>query len=327
MSIFIGHQSALEYWRVHDRDPFSPKSQAKPRTGAPIFRELNAGLIESYGIKNLPLHFEVAGKESWRKGKHIHAHIWTGPDRSFMRIGPELYVSTPEACFLQMAKELELTELIELGYELCGTYSRDPHHAEQPLLKRNSRTNPAQIRTYLDRCNHIAGVKRAKRAARYVSSSAASPMEAKLVMLLCLPAKLGGYGLPFPEINVPVHSVLPQDKNASIHPNYRCDLLWKGPRLALEYDSDAWHASSEKLNRDSLRRGRLEALDIHVISVTKRQVYDPIEFDKLAKTVAASLEKRLRFRTENWYGRQCELRQQVLGPGVDNQAMKPKIPR
>jgi len=45
------------------------------------------------------------------------------PDRCLAKIDSEILVASPELCFFQMASELPLVKLIELGYELCGSYS------------------------------------------------------------------------------------------------------------------------------------------------------------------------------------------------------------
>ena len=112
-------------------------------------------------------------------------------------------------------------------------------------------------------------------------------MESLLSMLLCLPPLLGGFGLPRPELNYPVKT----DERTNLV--RWCDLCWPNQRFALEYDSDTFHSSKSKLHLDSSRRSILEKAGIHVVSVTKNQVFDREQLFSLAKIVSRKLGKRL----------------------------------
>lgn len=81
-------------------------------------------------------------------------------------------------------------------------------------------------------------------------------METKIALLLSLPTSMGGYGIPQPDLNAQVtHSF-----SGARHPErFRCDLYWPTVKLALEYDSHQYHASSEKVVLDSTRRMKIES--------------------------------------------------------------------
>ena len=100
-------------------------------------------------------------------------------------------------------------------------------------------------------------------------------METKLTLLLCLPFKLGGYGLPYPELNYPLYDTQFKKPKKEL---YRCDLCWPKLKLAIEYDSHQFHATNNKLALDSRRRIAIEQYGLHVISVTKQQVYSDVAF-------------------------------------------------
>lgn len=93
-------------------------------------------------------------------------------------------------------------------------------------------------------------------------------MESLLSMLLCLPPSLGGFGLPRPELNFPIET------NEGGVAMRRCDLCWPDQQFALEYDSDAFHSDASELHLDSSRRSALEKAGAHIVSVTKKQVFD-----------------------------------------------------
>lgn len=201
--------------------------------------------------------------------KPLSSHLGRGkhPSRSFYKIAQDLYVSTPEATFLQLGKELSLVQLITVGYELCGSYGLSAQ-SSSGFLRRDPRSNPQLIERYLEKCEGIHGVKAAKRASSYLVKGSASPMESLLSMLLCLPPSLGGFGLPRPELNYPIET---NEGSIAIR---RCDLCWPDQQFALEYDSDAFHSDVSKLHLDSSRRSTLEKAGVHVVSVTKNQVFD-----------------------------------------------------
>lgn len=84
--------------------------------------------------------------------------------------------------------------------------------------------------------------------------------------LLTLPARWGGKGLPVPEANAEI-TLAPSTSRrcvtadpASAEMVIRngtkryADYLWRAWKLILEYDSDEFHASREKLGADSARR-------------------------------------------------------------------------
>ncbi|MDO5335616.1 MAG: hypothetical protein Q4F23_06070, partial [Coriobacteriia bacterium] len=317
ISIFLGHNSALEYWRLHERNPFlSPTRACIEQSATQGYKTLDTGALERIGIINQPIHLVVSNAGQRRRSKSLKPHVMSQhlPDRCFLKVASGIYVSTPELCFLQMAETLSLSKLIELGFELCGYYGKDPHGESRPLVKLQPRTTPARIKTLLNRCSGVPGVLNAKRAIGYVLADFASPMETILAMLLCLPQNLGGYGLPRPKMNHHVSTQNPKPASANVSGLYGfwCDLCWPEQKFALEYDSDAFHAGSEKLNKDSRRRTLIELEDYHVLSVTKKQLYDQAAFDELAQACAKSLEFRLRIRNQRFHSNKYKLRKELL---------------
>lgn len=232
----------------------------------------------------------------------ISPRIWSGkhPSRSFYKIAQGLYVSTPEATFLQLGKESSLIQLITIGYELCGSYGLSAQ-SDSGFLRREPRSNPQLIERYLEKCDGIHGVKAAKRASSYIAKGSASPMESLLSMLLCLPPSLGGFGLPRPELNFPIET------NEGGIVMRRCDLYWPDQRFALEYDSDTFHSDASKLHLDSSRRSTLEKAGVHVVSVTKNQVFDRGQLFNLATIVSKRLGKRLSPTPFNFSQKQDEI--------------------
>ena len=303
MAIFIGHKTALAYWRTHDRNWAQPISQAAPQeNNSPYYSQIDTGILWKFSIDEKPVSILVSCKANMRKSQNLSPRIWSGkhPSRSFYKIAQGLYVSTPEATFLQLGKESSLIQLITIGYELCGSYGLSAQ-SDSGFLRREPRSNPQLIERYLEKCDGIHGVKAAKRASSYIAKGSASPMESLLSMLLCLPPSLGGFGLPRPELNFPIET------NEGGIMMRRCDLYWPDQRFALEYDSDTFHSDASKLHLDSSRRSTLEKAGVHVVSVTKNQVFDRGQLFNLATIVSKRLGKRLSPTPFNFSQKQDEI--------------------
>lgn len=194
MDIFIGHKTSLAYWRTHDRNWAQPISQAIPRRNkSPYYSQIDTSTLWKHGIDERPISILVSRKEDMRKSQNLSPHIWSGkhPSRSFYKIARSLYISTPEATFLQLGKELSLIQLITIGYELCGSYGLSAQ-SDSGFLRREPRSNPQLIERYLEKCDGIHGVKAAKRASSYIAKGSASP-DGKLAFDASLPSSFLGW--------------------------------------------------------------------------------------------------------------------------------------
>lgn len=309
MAIFIGHKTALAYWRTHDRNWSQPISQAMPRkNSSPFYSQIDTGILWKLGIDEKPVSLLVSHETNRRRSQNLCPHIWSEkhPSRSFYKIAESLYMSTPEATFLQLGNELGLIQLITIGYELCGSYGLSAQ-SDNGFLQKEPRSNPQLIKRYLAKCSGFHGIKTTKRAANYIVKGSASPMESLLSMLLCLPPLLGGFGLPRPELNHPIET---NDGRFSVR---RCDLCWPNQQFALEYDSDAFHSERSRLHLDSSRRSTLEKEGIHVVSVTKNQVFDRSQLLDLATIASKRLGKRLSPTPFDFPRRQDEIYRVAFG--------------
>ena len=256
MELFIGHKSALEYWRLTCAGSAAQKSKQGDKTGSPtpnkpLYR--NITLPESppdtssltpegsWGL-TLPLDIMLRNPSARRASQTTRQHVFraTLPTSSFVRATDDLKVSSPELCFLQMATELPLFKLIELAYELCGTYSLPANATEAALPYPNEKgfntclqlTSKKKLETFLNRMPGVKGRKNALRALRYVGDGSASPMETRLTMLLSLSFLLGGYGFPLPELNAHIIPAKTARRTAS-KTFYSCDLYWSEYDLAV----------------------------------------------------------------------------------------------
>lgn len=321
MNIFISHQSALAVLRAVRLGTVSDKtfqaiglvekffnapshyhaaSSVLPKAKEKVTRE-HADYAEKVFTSFLGeekgsdvLHLLVYPYENRFRSKNICCHALKLPDRSFIKLGDGVFLSTPEALFLQMASQCSFWELIELGYELCGIYSVDTHEvatSNKGFVSCSSATKVKHLEFYLDRCKNIPGYRKAKSALRFIVDNSASPMESAVAMMLFVSQHHGGYGLPLAQMNyridIPTH--------LKTYAKYRiCDFYWPEYKVALEYDSSAFHKSNQQKISDSIRRNDLFNAGITVLSLSSKQFWQLPLFDKQVSV----LEKYLKHRRQ-----------------------------
>ena len=254
---------------------------------------------------SLPLDIMVGERSARRPSKAVLPHVCSKPvpTGSFVSFGDGLYLSSPEFCFFQMAAKYPLTKLVELGFEMCGSYALpcnastggDQGDLVQTMYDLPPLTSKKKLAAFSARMEGWIGYKQALKALRFIADNSASPMETTLVMLLTLPYRLGGYGLPMPELN----GIIYPKKRVSQFTGksfYRGDLLWREAGVVAEYNSDAEHASSDRIASDAIRRNDLSLCGIYEVTVTKKQIKSMELFDNVARQIAARIGKKLRYK-------------------------------
>lgn len=211
--------------------------------------------------------------------------------------------------FVQLAQCAPFLTLIEIGYELCGSYTILPD--ESTFVQCEPAANRNHLAKEIRALRGMRGREIATRALRFVADNSASPMETKLTMFLCLKRTMGGYGLPFPKLNFPIEPTSAARK-AAHKQRYVLDLYWPKRKIDVEYDSDSYHASSEGIASDAQRRNALQLMGVTVITVTRGQLYNAASFDRTARTIATSIGVRLPKTSQRWISQNQMLRYVLL---------------
>lgn len=257
------------------------------------------------------LHVVVADAADRCRCAKTTCHVWRGrfAPGSFVKLESEVFVSSPEMSFAQMAAELPLIQLVAYGYDLCGTYVRNQDSAEGFHKRTKPLTSVNRLSRFVDKLDGRNGAKKARRALRFIADNAASPMEAIVTMSLCLPRMIGGYGLELPELNTRIDV---KEKSLVNRDHFECDLYWREHRAAVEYDSREHHAGAEAESHDSSRRSALLAQRVTVVSVTPEQFFDARRFDETARAVAKLTGKRLPPNDASWMMKRYRMRTELL---------------
>jgi hypothetical protein len=253
---------------------------------------------ESWITPNRPIDVLVSEISTRRQSRQINCHLWSSktPDGAYYRDG-DVYVSSPEFTFLQMAGKLDITQLIALGCEFCGTYILLPKNRRHPGAvddhpKRVAPlTNIAKLGAFLEEAGNANGVRKARRALRYVAEGSRSPMETMVYLLLCLPPMLGGYGLPQASLNPTIH-LDDEAQGIALRRHAEGDICWPDKHLDIEYHGDL-HVGMLKMHEDVGRTIGIESMGWRVITLTGSQVFSMERFETVAKEAAKHLKWRL----------------------------------
>lgn len=199
-------------------------------------------------------------------------------------------IASPELIFLELALKLDIHRLILLGLQLCSHPPGKPNEAI---------TTKEKLEIFLAKTPGYHGRIKALRAIKYIRDGSASVMESIAYMILTLPHSLGGYGLNGAVFN---HEIRLKEAASKRLGQNRCfaDLYYKPAKLAVEYESFAFHSSPQEQGKDIMRAAILARHGIEVMRLSTIQLYDKDACMDFAFNLASRLRKRIHIRTEKF---------------------------
>lgn len=159
------------------------------------------------------------------------------PADSFVDLGDGLFVPCPELLFLQLSRVMMPEALALLGYELCGTYVRDPRDPQGGVVTYDVQpvTSVSAIASYLDACGVHAGVVESRRVLARVRDNSWSAMEAVIALLATLPVHELGYEFGDIVLNVR-HGASPELVSLGAKESRVPDIEIVGTHVGFNYD-------------------------------------------------------------------------------------------
>lgn len=262
--------------------------------------------LQRWGISpHEPTHVLVR-REARRKSNSsviFHTCPESFPDNAILVVEGNLCVLSPEYTLLQATRERDDLGLLLLAQEFCGCYSITAPNA--PLLMRHPLTSAHSIERALSGASSLWGIKRLRRIIPLIMDGSGSPRESAVALLMCLPKRLGGYGLPAPTLNLSIGlkgrgSLLWEKGNAF-------DLVWSQARTAIEYDGRDTHKTPEQRDRDNARRNALAAEGYTLFVVTEGRLKDVRHMYAIAKSSAERIGHRLVFKDSDFRRKHLEV--------------------
>lgn len=270
-----------------------------------------------------PIHVFVHDRAKGTNTKKLVTHVYgkPAPNGTMLNLGHNVCMCAPHFTFVQLAAKADVVDTILIGMELCGTYSQwrldpgvmgDPYYQESGENRACTFGVPSAMRmkrveAFVERQQGHRGAVGTRAALRWMAEGSASPMETAIYLLLCLPKRLGGYGLPKPLLN-PKLTISNPNGTVVRFP----DLFWPGANIDVEYNSDSEHSGEWSRYRDSKREIELTVANIKVLPLTRPQLMSASEFDEFAQGLRRMLGIRSRPGDLSWEYRRDELRRRLL---------------
>lgn len=309
--LFLGHETAFRIWRKVG--PLASTELVPTRVRSLMGGTPSKAKLESFRSNHPDLALDAIdvlvqpGDQRRLPDANVHVISRALPDRSFYRLEDNLYIASPELTLFQLASKLSEAQALKLAMEMCGSYAIDTSTAEfydmdpfsseaedEGITKRPPLTSANKLSRYAARLLRPGSRAQSVKFLQWLADSSASPRETALCMLLCMPPRLGGYGLALPELNKRIELTPEEQIMVGAH-HFDCDLYWQiKERVAVEYDSKQHHTKEEKQERDAIRRNMLQYKGVRVITATRVQVNRPNQFDRLARQIARAVGKRMR---------------------------------
>lgn len=276
-----------------------PDGDVRPVPGARDY------LAQHFPFLSRPYRLTVFRREDRCDMRDIRCHIAAASAREAPHylVASGVLAPSPELALLQQSRGRSLVEVAAVAAALCSAYALGP---ADDLQKRALITSPERIALACRRHPDVFGCGTVCKAQKWIMPNAASPREAALALVLSLPCRLGGCGLPKPMLNAPL-CLHERVRGAAASSYYVADLCWPDARLVIEYDSDAFHLTSDQQYRDAVKRMVLGEMGYRVLTVTRQQLNDPWEMDKVARIIAPILGRQFRIRCKDFRAKQLAL--------------------
>ena len=293
MPVIISHNSALE--RLRAVPPQANNASRYPEavmldSDSSSARQARKMKIEKMGLLSSPVHILVDPSTRRSESERVVTHsqdLHAIPPNLLLKVDDDLYASSCELCFLQMASSLTKTELIALGFELCGSYS----HFAPPIsgyYERNPLTTASSISFALDALKGAYGISGARSGLKWVLDGSASPMETVCACMLTLPNSMGGEGFIAPQLNFEV----PLDeagRRITGKKTCRIDMAWPDQMLGIEYNGADSH-TDEKADR--LRREALQRKGWTIFVMDKERLFTYKDYSDLLGLIDGKIPRR-----------------------------------
>ncbi len=318
MNLYVSHMSALRYWRQFEGLSTSDASKVRVLKN-PVCSTKDARLImpAEHGLimqPGHPLDVLVPSESARRYAKDLRPHVWAGevPMGAFRKIGPNLFVSSPEFTYVQLALSFSVIELAQVGNELCGGYFLMAFSGFQTRLGKRPITSRRKIANMIDRVVEVRGAKRAREALRWVADHCDSPMETNTLLVLCLPKRLHGWSLCMPVMNKVIR-VTERMRPFVGGELYKPDFYWERTvdgrilRITGEYDSSECHDADLDAEATRIRRNDMKAMGYLVTSINRSQMASANSMQYPARQIARDLGVYRRAPSLEMLSRQDEL--------------------
>lgn len=313
--IYVIGSSALAFWRhAGHATETTEDAVIDPLSDCPTSQEeLRAIAIHADCFGKAPLRLMVpSGNMRYSRAAYKYTvESKPLPAGAFLSASKQICVASPELCVIQAAKKLSIPRLLELCMELCGTYALMKESARGFITRNHQLMTVSSLKDFLNRCNSASLNRKLAPWLAYIAEGSHSPMETREHLLMSLPKRIGGYGMPPAVLNMRV-DLNDHESALSSRGFFLCDMCWPEQKVVVEYDGQSDHASAKDRADDATRQNILVSRGYAVFVITAKQIYDAREFDSIVKDIAHHLGFRLKSFPDDWAFRRDNLRNELF---------------
>lgn len=296
MTILLSHESARSYWAYEGasgrRAPTLGNAALQSAAGNKADVDAcSIDLLDQSGRRpewlGSPIDLLLPSRQRRGSVAGVRYHVCSLEIQpgSLTQVARDVCVTSPELTFVQLGRMESVPVLTQYAMELCGGYALTPW-SQSGFVPRAPLCSPECLGRFVDACTGVPGVQKATEALRLMGERSMSPAETRLFLLLTLPQRLFGYGLPQPLLNQRMD--IPPDARLRLGSDYPIvDLLFREHRLVVEYDSRTFHGTVARLDHDDDRREVLQDMGYDVVVVRAECLENYRRFDPLVRQTIA----------------------------------------
>lgn len=299
MGIVLSHTTARAVYQTvnslasHATDPISME---KIKVSAPTTSNLEAARawLNRKNVDSESIHVLTFSNNAkrHRKGCICHCTRYTFDAESYLELEPNVYIVDIKLCALEAAADLNLSELVEYYFEICGSYalgtSDETQYRERPAL-----TSVEELRAFFSEASGYRGSNKALKALSYVREGCRSPLETAFVMMLTMPKSMGGLAIRVIKTDYPIP--VPKRYAALTRRTvFYLDALLENSMTDIEYNG-FYHDEPEQQSIDEERRNTLRNMGYAVITVSRHSFFKQSAFRRVMEAI--------RIREKIWPGR------------------------
>lgn len=299
MGIVLSHATARAVYQTAESIAIyaaDPKPMDKIRASAPTTSDLEAARawLKRKNVDSETIHVLTFSNNAQRHRKGCVCHLtrYVFDAESYLELEPNVYIVDIKLCALQAAADLDLSELVEYYFEICGSYalgtSDETQYRERPAL-----TTVDELRAFFSQASGYRGSNKALKALSYVCGGCRSPLETAFVMMLTMPKSMGGLGIHSVQTDyrVPVTKRYAALTRRTV---FYLDAYLENSMTDIEYNG-FYHDEPEQQAIDEERRNTLRNMGYVVITVSRHSFFKQSAFRRVMEAI--------RIREKIWPGR------------------------
>lgn len=290
MGIVLSHTTARAVYQTANSlasYATDPIPMEKIRMSAPTASDLKAARawLSRKNIDSESIHVLTFSNDAQRhrKGCICHCTRYTFDAESYLELEPNVYIVDIKLCALEATADLNLSELVEYYFEICGSYaletSDETQYRERPAL-----TSVEELRAFFSEASGYRGSNKALKALSYVRGGCRSPLETAFVMMLTMPKSMGGLAIRAIKTDYPIP--VPKRYAALTRRTvFYLDALLEKSMTDIEYNG-FYHNEPEQQAIDEERRNTLRNMGYAVITVSRHSFFKQSALGELWKRFA-----------------------------------------